>query len=101
MQLLAEKGELPTRFGSATLGILLLQVLVLLLLFVMCYISNFIGLNMLSLKFWCSNIIEKTSLFMHVTRASTNINVVFQDIAVVPLLVILPVLESQVTKHLI
>ncbi|XP_022726851.1 K(+) efflux antiporter 3, chloroplastic-like isoform X1 [Durio zibethinus] len=42
LQLLAEKGELPTRFGSATLGILLLQ-----------------------------------------------------DIAVVPLLVILPVLESQ------
>ncbi|XP_073004748.1 K(+) efflux antiporter 3, chloroplastic [Typha latifolia] len=42
LQLLAEKGELPTRFGSATLGILL-----------------------------------------------------FQDIAVVPLLVILPVLESQ------
>lgn len=28
-QLLAEKGELPTRFGSATLGILLLQVKVL------------------------------------------------------------------------
>ena len=27
LQLLAEKGELPTRFGSATLGILLLQVL--------------------------------------------------------------------------
>lgn len=27
MQLLAEKGELPTRFGSATLGILLLQVI--------------------------------------------------------------------------
>lgn len=26
LQLLAEKGELPTRFGSATLGILLLQV---------------------------------------------------------------------------
>lgn len=42
LQLLAEKGELPTRFGSATLGILLLQ-----------------------------------------------------DIAVVPLLVVLPVLESQ------
>ncbi|XP_072060573.1 K(+) efflux antiporter 3, chloroplastic isoform X6 [Arachis hypogaea] len=42
LQLLAEKGELPTRFGSATLGILLLQ-----------------------------------------------------DIAVVPLLVILPILESQ------
>ncbi|KAK2987426.1 hypothetical protein RJ640_018563, partial [Escallonia rubra] len=42
LQLLAEKGELPTRFGSATLGVLLLQ-----------------------------------------------------DIAVVPLLVILPVLESQ------
>ncbi|GAB4853373.1 K(+) efflux antiporter 3, chloroplastic [Ancistrocladus abbreviatus] len=42
LQLLAEKGELPTRFGSATLGILLLQ-----------------------------------------------------DIAVVPLLVILPVIESQ------
>ncbi|KAM0943616.1 putative regulator of K+ conductance, cation/H+ exchanger, NAD(P)-binding domain superfamily [Dioscorea sansibarensis] len=42
LQILAEKGELPTRFGSATLGILLLQ-----------------------------------------------------DIAVVPLLVILPVLESQ------
>ncbi|CAN6459446.1 unnamed protein product [Victoria cruziana] len=42
LQLIAEKGELPTRFGSATLGILLLQ-----------------------------------------------------DIAVVPLLVILPVLESQ------
>ncbi|OAY73286.1 K(+) efflux antiporter 3, chloroplastic [Ananas comosus] len=42
LQLLAEKGELPTRFGSATLGILL-----------------------------------------------------FQDIAVVPLLVILPVLENQ------
>ncbi|KAM7264855.1 hypothetical protein ACFE04_002538 [Oxalis oulophora] len=42
LQLLAEKGELPTKFGSATLGILL-----------------------------------------------------FQDIAVVPLLVILPVLESQ------
>jgi len=47
LQLLAEKGELPTRFGSATLGILLLQ-----------------------------------------------------DIAVVPLLVILPVLESQVRKRL-
>jgi CPA2 family monovalent cation:H+ antiporter-2 len=46
LQLLAEKGELPTRFGSATLGILLLQ-----------------------------------------------------DIAVVPLLVILPVLESQVRKR--
>jgi Kef-type K+ transport system membrane component KefB len=29
LQLLAEKGELPTRFGSATLGILLLQVKVL------------------------------------------------------------------------
>ncbi|MED6168897.1 K(+) efflux antiporter 3, chloroplastic [Stylosanthes scabra] len=43
LQLLAEKGELPTRFGSATLGILL-----------------------------------------------------FQDIAVVPLLVILPILETQV-----
>ncbi|CAI0448610.1 unnamed protein product [Linum tenue] len=42
LQLLAEKGELPTRFGSATLGILL-----------------------------------------------------FQDIAVVPLLVVLPILESQ------
>ncbi|XP_075475020.1 K(+) efflux antiporter 3, chloroplastic-like, partial [Primulina tabacum] len=42
LQLLAEKGELPTKFGSATLGILL-----------------------------------------------------FQDIAVVPLLVVLPVLESQ------
>lgn len=27
VQLLAEKGELPTRFGSATLGILLLQVI--------------------------------------------------------------------------
>lgn len=26
LQLLAEKGELPTRFGSATLGILLFQV---------------------------------------------------------------------------
>ncbi|KAH9655312.1 RCK N-terminal domain-containing protein [Citrus sinensis] len=46
LQLLAEKGELPTRFGSATLGILLLQ-----------------------------------------------------DIAVVPLLVILPVLESQVVAE--
>ncbi|TQE02583.1 hypothetical protein C1H46_011817 [Malus baccata] len=50
LQLLAEKGELPTRFGSATLGILLLQVLF------------------------------QTTL---------------GDIAVVPLLVILPVLESQ------
>uniref|UniRef100_A0A0D9Y1I3 RCK N-terminal domain-containing protein n=1 Tax=Leersia perrieri TaxID=77586 RepID=A0A0D9Y1I3_9ORYZ len=47
LQLLAEKGELPTRFGSATLGILLLQ-----------------------------------------------------DIAVVPLLVILPVLESQLGAFL-
>ncbi|URE45761.1 TrkA-N domain [Musa troglodytarum] len=46
LQLLAEKGELPTRFGSATLGVLLLQ-----------------------------------------------------DIAVVPLLVILPVLESQVVAE--
>ncbi|CAI0448616.1 unnamed protein product [Linum tenue] len=46
LQLLAEKGELPTRFGSATLGILL-----------------------------------------------------FQDIAVVPLLVVLPILESQVVAE--
>jgi hypothetical protein len=33
MQILAEKGELPTRFGSATLGILLLQVIQLVLYF--------------------------------------------------------------------
>jgi len=28
LQLLAEKGDLPTRYGSATLGILLMQVIV-------------------------------------------------------------------------
>ena len=93
LQLLSENGELASKFGSATLGILLLQVYS--TVYTQCNTWSAHCTSSDSPTLQCITLcIQAWPTLEHAAAVHCNASLLMQDIAVVPFLVLLPFVET-------